>query len=289
MDDHKLVQGDDHKLVQGFFQQLYDDISEKTNLCALKGSFVIDNIIDDIHNKTSVNLMEKLFSISSELYFRKFLKSHTLFMKCSNYKYKKIKEIEFMQPLTFTCTVNEQTYEMQFRICKYYSFSTYVFFKFERYETISGKHLISAIKTYGSKQPREKTVKNGDENIDKKYLFYHAENRQFEKYKHRQLVDKVFIPKIINYSYDEYLETKNIYNNKCADFSKIIDCECLSNCEEKCLSNDIYIPYEYIQNYFNNNKKLEGGKNKKGRKSRKNRRKNRKIKKSRKYRKSRKL
>lgn len=283
---------DDHNLVQGFFQQLYDDISEKTNLCALKGSFVIDNIIDDIDNVTRVNLINKLHKISSKLSSRKNLKSHTLFMNCKNYKNIEIKEIEFTQPLTFTCTVNGQTYEMQFKICKYYSFSTYFFLKFERYETISGEHLISAIKTYPLNQPREKTVKNGDENIDEKYLFYHAENRQFEAKKHMDLVRKVFFP---NITFLHYLITKNNYN-KCADFRKIKDCDCssngekncLSNCEEKCLSNDIYIPYEYIQNYFNN-KKLEGGKNKKGRKSRKNRRKNRKIKKSRKYRKSRKL
>ena len=277
MDDYDY----NYELVQGFFQKLYDDISEKTNLCALKGSFVIDNI-NNIDNKTSVNLLDKLRSISYNFSIRKFLKSHTLFIQCLNNNKKEIMEIEFLKPLTFTCTVNGQKYEMQFRICKYYSFSTYVFFKFERYKTISGEHAVSAFNTYNRDQPREETVKNGDENIDKKYLFYHAENRQFEKKKHMDLVRKVFFPKNNKYTFVEYLITKNKYN-KCADFSKIKDCE------EKCLSNDIYIPNEYIQNYFNNNKKLEGGKNKKGRKSRKNRRKNRKIKKSRKYRKSRKL
>lgn len=275
---------DDHNLVQGFFQKLYDDISKKTNLCALKGSFVID-YIDDIHDKTSVNLIEKLLSISSKLYSRDLLKSHTLFTNCLNTRNNVIKEIKFKQPLTFTCTVNGQKYEMQFKICKYYSFSTYVFFKFERDKTTSAEHAFSAFNTYHLNQPREETIENGDGYIDEKYLFYHAENRQFETKKHMNLVKNVFFPKI---RFPHYLITKKKYN-KCADFRKIIDCECLSNCEEKCLSNDIYIPYEYIQNYFNNNKKLEGGKNKKGRKSRKNRRKNRKIKKSRKYRKSRKL
>ena len=284
---------DDHNLVQGFFQQLYDDISEKTNLCALKGSFVIDNI-NDIDDKTSVNLIEKLIKISSDSSSLDLLKSHTLFIKCLNRRKKEIMEIQLSKPLTFTCTVNEQTYEMQIGICKYYSFHSsreYLFFKFERNKTISLSHGVSAFSTYVLRQPRKKTIENDDGNIDEEYFFYHAENKPFEEDKHEQLVNKVFIPKLPNYSFQNYLDTKNEYN-KCADFNKIKDCE------KKCLSNDIYIPNEYIQNYFN--KKLGGSKNKKGRKSRKNRsrknrsrknrsRKNRKIKKSRKYRKSRKL
>ena len=245
---------EEEKLIQYFFQNLYDDLS-LLNLCALKGSFVIEDEYNPYYNL--INILKKIGNDST----LKFLKSHKKFYECND-NVTTFHEIVFYTPLTFTCNINNLCYAMTCRNCKYYRFvdkdgKKYIFLKLETRKTFSSHHLVNAAKKNVFNSPRKSTLDNcknlEDENAENKNLedknaenavsgdmFYHAENKNFEYDKHKKLVQYIFTIDI-----DEYIDIKKKYNY-CHPSSKDYD-NILSN-----LSNDIFIPILYIINNINN-------------------------------------
>lgn len=124
-----------------FFQDIYNKLGGDNGVCALKGSFVIED-------PTNI-LLTHLKELGTESTLKGFLKTHTLFSNCGSFD---MYEIKFTKPIIFTCEVNENCYKLECDICKYYQFTSnsnqYLFLKFERYETRSFYHALEAFKTY---------------------------------------------------------------------------------------------------------------------------------------------
>lgn len=236
--------------IQFFFQDLYDNLSSKSNLCALKGSFVIEDT-----NDTILNGLKEL-GAESKIY--ELFKTHTLFNNCDKII---MYEITFTVPIVFKCYVNSNCYQVKFSICKYYNFSDldkkYLFLKFERFPTLSFPHLVEAFKVYQMKRDDTKTItkcpntniptetqtKTQTEiptEIPTENFFYHAENREFDDKKHANLED------IFGFTRNtSYIDEKRKYN-KCVDFTQFKRCKEKEKEKQECLSNDIFIPNTHV-------------------------------------------
>ena len=277
--------------IQFFFQDLYDKLGSKSKLCALKGSFVIEDT-----NDTILNGLKEL-GAESKIY--ELFKTHTLFSNCDKII---MYEITFTVPIVFKCYVNLNCYQVKFSICKYYNFSyldkKYLFLKFERFPTLSFPHLVEAFKVYQMKRDDTKTItkcpntniptetqtKTQTEiptEIPTENFFYHAENRQFDAEKHANLYD------IFGFTRNtSYIDEKRKYN-KCVDFTQFKRCK--EKEKQECLSNDIFIPYTHVSEMKKKYDKdhyqlLYGGRKRKSRKRKSRKRKSRKrLKKTTKY------
>jgi hypothetical protein len=234
-----------------FFQDLYTKLGKNNGVCALKGSFVIDE------SGSSETLVDELIKLVTRSPLTGFLKTHTLFSGCQPLK---MYEIKFKEPLLFKCRVNENCFKLECNICKYYHFTSntseskkYLFLKFERYETLTIRHAWAAFNTYQLGRDEKKTLTKctlTTMELPDKNFFYHAENRLFEPEKHKML-SKVYVN--TPFDFEKYKKEKQNYN-KCADFTKLksIDAsQCRKEKEEKetkeeCLSNDIYVPYTHV-------------------------------------------
>ena len=161
-------------------------------------------------------------------------------------------EIKFTKPIIFTCEVNENCYKLECDICKYYQFTSnltqYLFLKFERYETRSFYHVLEAFKTYKLGRNEKKTLLKCSPTtieLSNENFFYHAENRLFEPKKH-EMLKKVYTNDTTPFEIETYIAEKQKYTI-CADFTKLRSndgTDCMK--EDKCLSNDIYIPNSHV-------------------------------------------
>ena len=224
-----------NSFIHYFFQDLYTKLGEDDDgVCALKGSFVIDE------SGSSETLVDELIKLGTRSPLTGFLKTHTLFSGCQPLE---MYEIKFKEPLLFECRVNENCFKLECNICKYYHFTSnisntskskkYLFLKFERYETLSIWHAWAAFRTYKIGRDEKKTLTKCTSTtmeLPDKNFFYHAENRLFEPEKHNML-SKVYA----HFDFKKYKEEKQNYN-KCADFTKLksIDAaQCRKEKEEK--------------------------------------------------------
>ena len=225
-----------------FFQDIYNKLGGDNGVCALKGSFVIEE--DSTHI-----LLTNLKKLGTESTLKGFLKTHTLFSNCGSFD---MYEIKFTKPIIFTCEVNENCYNLECDICKYYQFTSestqYLFLKFERYETLSFYHVLEAFKTYKLGRNEKKTLTKCSPTtieLSNEHFFYHAENRLFEPKKH-EMLKKVYTNDTPPFEIETYIAEKQKYT-MCADFTKLRSndaTDCMK--EDKCLSNDIYVPNSHV-------------------------------------------
>lgn len=161
-------------------------------------------------------------------------------------------EIKFTKPIIFTCEVNENCYNLECDICKYYQFTSestqYLFLKFERYETLSFYHVLEAFKTYKLGRNEKKTLTKCSPTtieLPSEHFFYHAENRLFERKKH-EMLEKVYTNVTTPFEIETYIAEKQKYT-MCADFTKLRSNDA-TDCmiEATCLSNDIYVPNYHV-------------------------------------------
>ena len=224
-----------------FFQDIYNKLGGDNGVCALKGSFVIEE--DPTHI-----LLTNLKKLGTESTLKGFLKTHTLFSKCGSFD---MYEIKFTKPIIFTCEVNENCYNLECDICKYYQFTSestqYLFLKFERYETLSFYHVLEAFKTYKLGRNEKKTLTKCSPTtieLSNEHFFYHAENRLFEPKKH-EMLKKVYTNDTPPFEIETYIAEKQKYT-MCADFTKLRSNDGTDCMKDKCLSNDIYVPNSHV-------------------------------------------
>jgi len=104
-----------NSFIHYFFQDLYTKLGEDDGVCALKGSFVIDE------SGSSEILVDELIKLGTKSPLTGFLKTHTLFSGCNPLE---MYEIKFDKPLLFECRVNDNCFKLECNICKYYHFTS---------------------------------------------------------------------------------------------------------------------------------------------------------------------
>jgi hypothetical protein len=230
------------KFIIELFQELYNKLALE-GLCALKGSFVLEDKNDEFFNYL-VNTKDKKSNFGSLIQIPRGMRSHLKFF--NNNEKKILYEINLSrEPMEFNCNNNPKfCLKMVCKNIKFYKFnigiSNYVFLKFETEPTLSFRHATNAINTYVIPKPRTTTLRDCktnklvdsgeyDESFLDKLFFNHAENKPFEEKK------QIIAANIFNMKYKEYKENKEKYTG-----CKMKECE---------LGNEIYIPYSYIKDF----------------------------------------